>query len=328
MISSLRAALAASLVVVFVAAAHAEYSRKTPITEAVQKTRASIVAIRADKRNSSGGKRETIGTGVIVDERGYIVTSHHVVNTAYNVTLQLFDGTSLQAQIFAEDPAHDLAILAVRSSRKLKALPLGPGGDLMVGETVIAVGHPLGYTNTVSTGIISSLGREIKMPNDQLLSDLIQTNASINPGNSGGPLLNVNGELIGIIAAMRDGAQGIAFALNSETVKDVLARHLSARKIAGLDHGLKVQERVEEQGEHRQHVIVAAVDERGPAVGRVRSGDTILSVGDHDISNRFDVERALWQVPAGSRVSVKVLRGGKQITLDLLLDSDTRSARR
>ena len=104
----------------------------------------------------------------------------------------------------------------------------------MVGETVIAIGHPFGYTNTVSTGIISALGREITMPEGEVLGNLIQTNASINPGNSGGPLLNINGELIGINVALREGAQGIAFALNADTVQQVLSKHLERQQgVAG-----------------------------------------------------------------------------------------------
>ena len=107
-------------------------------------------------------------------------------------------------------------------------LPLAPVDDLMVGETVIAIGHPFGYTHTVSTGIISALGREITMPTGDVLTGLIQTNASINPGNSGGPLLNINGEFIGINVALREGAQNIAFAINAGTVKSFLQQHLSA----------------------------------------------------------------------------------------------------
>src|SRR5205085_2088984 len=122
----------------------------------------------------------------------------------------------------------DLAVLRIRSNKKLAALPLAPVDDLMVGETVIAVGHPFGYTNTVSVGIVSALGREITMPTGDVLNGLIQTNASINPGNSGGPLLNVNGEFIGVNVALREGAQGIAFAINTGTVKSFLRQHLSA----------------------------------------------------------------------------------------------------
>ncbi|HZT81701.1 MAG TPA: trypsin-like peptidase domain-containing protein, partial [Gemmataceae bacterium] len=201
--------------------ARGQYSRRTPIVEAVQKTRASIVSVKAEKKGS-WGRKETGGTGVIVDERGYVVTNHHVVASADRVTVSLADGSELAATITAEDAHHDLAVLRLSTTRKLKALSFGTSSDLMEGETVIAIGHPFGYTNTVSTGIVSGLGREVTMPNNEVLRDLIQTNASINPGNSGGPLLNINGELIGINVAIREGAQGIAFALSADQVQQVL----------------------------------------------------------------------------------------------------------
>ena len=111
-------------------------------------------------------------------------------------------------------------------------MTFAPASDLMVGEEVIAIGHPYGYTNTVSTGIVSALNREVSMQSGGVLTDLIQTTASINPGNSGGPLMNINGELIGINSAMRSDAQGIAFALNADMVQQVLSQHLSAGKMA------------------------------------------------------------------------------------------------
>ena len=209
--------------------AKGQYSRRTPIVEAVQKTRASIVSVKAEKKGS-WGRKETGGTGVIVDERGFVVTNSHVVASADRVTVHLADGSELAATIVTEDAHHDLAVLRLSTTRKLQALAFGTSSDLMVGETVIAVGHPFGFTNTVSTGIVSGLGREVTMPNGEVLRNLIQTNASINPGNSGGPLLNINGELIGINVAIREGAQGIAFALSADDVQQALSKHLSSRE--------------------------------------------------------------------------------------------------
>jgi serine protease Do len=183
--------------------ARAQYSRRTPIVEAVQKTRDSVVTVKVFK---SGRSKETVGTGVIVDERGFIITNRHVIHQGQRVTIRLADGLDVSARVLAADPRCDLAILRIRTSRALQALLLAPASDVMVGETVIAVGHPFGYRNTVSTGIISAVDREIEMPTGDILSGLLQTDANINPGNSGGPLLNINGELIGINAALREGA--------------------------------------------------------------------------------------------------------------------------
>src|SRR5262249_33044819 len=152
--------------------------------------------------------------------------------------------------------------------------------------------------NTVSTGIISALGREITMPGGETLTNLIQTDASINPGNSGGPLFNINGELIGINVALREGAQGIAFALPAEMVQQVLSRHLSAAKVARVAHGLGCHEWIpDEEGLVRQQVVVDQVTERSPAaLAGLQRGDVILRVGDRPVANRFDVERAMWSL--------------------------------
>jgi serine protease Do len=297
--------------------AKAEYTRRTPIVEAVQKTKAGIVTIRVDK---PGHSRETIGTGVLVDERGYVVTNRHVIHGGLRILVRLADGTELRGHVLASDPRSDLAILRVKAGKALPALLLAPASDVMVGETVIAVGHPFGYRNTVSTGIVSALDRQIEMPTGDVLSGLIQTDASINPGNSGGPLLNINGELIGINAALRDGARGIAFAINSDTVKAMLSKQLSAQRVAGVRHGLACRENVTPQGKRRQRVVVEEVAKGTPAAhAGLKSGDEIVQVAHRTVTNRFDVERALWDSRPGQTVEVKVVRGGKTLTVTMKL---------
>jgi serine protease Do len=302
----------------------AEHSRRSPIVEAVEKTRASVVAIKVEKSDGYDGVRESTGTGIIVDEHGYVVTSRHVIDGASRVRVQLIDGTEMEAAAMVSDRATDLAVLHVKSKKPLRALVLGPGSDLMVGETVIAVGHPYGYSNTVSTGIISALGRKIPMPSGEMLTNLIQTNACINPGNSGGPLLNINGELIGINAAVRDGAQGIAFAVNADTVKQMLTQYLSLETVAGADHGLKVAERVLPDGPNRQRVVVAKVGEETPAAkAGLKPGDEIVRVADHPVANCFDLDRALWDCKPGETVTMAVFREGKEMPMVLTLTSTT-----
>jgi serine protease Do len=316
------ARVAAALVIVACGAGtegRAQYARRTPIVEAVAKTRASIVAIQAHKKSQAGREKAT-GTGVIVDGRGYVLSNLHVVADSSRVQIALADGTEIDARIVMQDADNDLAILRVQTDRRLTALPLGPGGDLLIGETVIAIGHPFGYRNTVSTGIISALGREVTMPSGAVLTNLIQTDASINPGNSGGPLLNINGELIGLNVALREGAQGIAFAINVDTVKEVLSRQLSALRIAGIEHGLVCAERVEETTCCRQHVVVAAVGGQTPAaMAGLERGDEIRQVADQSVANRFDVERALWDHRAGEKIPLTVRRRGQDLKIELLL---------
>lgn len=288
------------------------FARRNPVVNAVQKTKQAIVTIRVPRPN---GAKDMIGTGVIIDERGLIVTNKHVVGVSKQVNVHLADNFQLTGEVLVAEASKDLAVVRIKTDRKLAFLPLAPTEDLMVGESVIAVGHPFGYTNTVSTGIVSALNREITMPTGDLLKGLIQTDASINPGNSGGPLLNINGELIGINVALREGAQGIAFAINARTVKELLSQNLSAMKVAGVNHGLTVAEKVVgETGGDRQRVVVAGFQGKG-----LQSGDEILAVASRQVGNSFDVERALWNTKPGDHVELKVIREGKEMTVTLVL---------
>jgi serine protease Do len=303
----------------------AQVNRRTPIVIAVEKVKPSIVTLKVE-RNGNWGKKEVVGTGVIVDERGYVVTNKHVVSGALKVTVTLPDTTEVNGQVYMEDGRYDLAIVRLPGNKKYRHMTFGPGSDLMVGETVIAIGHPFGYVNTVSTGIISAVNRSIEMPSGENLNNLIQTNASINPGNSGGPLVNINGELIGINVAMREGAQGIAFALNSDTVQKVLAKHLSANKMSKVQHGLNCSEKVLEEGENRQQVVVEGVTENTPAADAgLRKGDIILKLGDRVVTNRFDVERAFWSYKAGEKVEACVLRAGLETSVAMIVTQGSQT---
>ena len=259
-----------------------------------------------------------VGTGVIVDERGFVVTNRHVVGTARSVNVRLADGTELDGRGRCwPRPPTTWPSSSVDAGQKLPALPLAPVSDLMVGETVIAIGHPFGYTNTVSTGIISALGREITMPTGDVLTGLIQTDASINPGNSGGPLLNINGELIGINVALRDGAQGIAFAINAGTVKQVL-RPAPQRPAGGRRRRTAccMQEKVLRR-------------DRRPAArrggqwrpGELRSGRRDSRRRHADGQQQLRCRAGLVGHQAGQTVALKVVRGGQEMTVELVLQS-------
>jgi len=185
------------------------------MVEAIRKAEPCVVGIFLP-----AGKTVS-GTGVIIDKRGLIVTNHHVVGKSKSVVVRLRDGTKIDGEVILDRPEFDLAFVKVRADKDLPAVPTKQDSDIILGETVIAIGHPYGYTDTVSAGIVSSLDREIDLPTGGKLKKLIQTNAAINPGNSGGPLLNINGELIGINSAIRQDAQGIAFAIHCLTVNEV-----------------------------------------------------------------------------------------------------------
>jgi serine protease Do len=302
-------------------AAAQDVPRTNAAVKAVRKVKPCVAALKVP----GSGNKGPVGSGVIIDERGYIVTSRHVVCGADKVVVRLLNGTELCAKVIVSDVNRDLAILKVSAAKKLPALPLGPAGDIEVGEDVIAIGHPYGYAFTVSRGIVSALERSIELPNGVTLTGMIQTDAAINPGNSGGPLVNINGEFIGIVTAVRDGAQNIAFATNTDTIKRVLAEKLSALQVAGVSHGLQVQEQVIAETGNRQQVIVSDVSGATADTG-LKNGDVIRCVGSLQVRNSFDIERALYDARPGQQVAVSVVRQGQEVTVTLTLSSGVATA--
>src|SRR5262249_40514789 len=213
------------------------------------------------------------------------------VDKVQGIEVRLADGTALAARVVQQDPATDLAILKVDAGRTLPAILLGDSSDLMVGEEVITIGNAFGYENTVSVGIISALNRNVTLSDDQVYRNLIQTDACINPGNSGGPLVNIEGELIGINVAVRAGAQGIGFALPIDDVKRVAAEMLSTRRLAAVWHGLVAGE---VQNSTERKVVLVDVQAGSPAESAgFRAGDQLLTVADLQVSSPIDIERGL-----------------------------------
>ena len=197
-----------------------------------------MVNIRGEKTVGPGGATATggenahrvngMGTGVVIDPRGYILTNYHVVEGVREIQVTLSDESRFVATLVARDLETDLAVIKIAAPDKLPVITAGTSSDLMAGESVIAVGNAYGYENTVTRGIISALHRAVQVSDAQYYDDLIQTDASINPGNSGGPLLNIDGEMIGINVAVRAGAQGIGFAIPVDKVMNVAATLLGS----------------------------------------------------------------------------------------------------
>jgi serine protease Do len=196
--------------------ASAQYARITPMVQTIRKAKPSVVGIFFP------GAEKVNGTGAIIDKRGLIVTNHHVVGKLQEVVVRLDDGTKLKGEVILNRPDRDLAFIRITTDKELVPVKLKEDNDILLGETVIAIGHPLGYTDTISAGIISSFDREIEEPTGAKLKKLIQTTAAINPGNSGGPLFNIDGEMIGVNTAVRSDAQGIAFSIHCLSVWDVM----------------------------------------------------------------------------------------------------------
>ena len=302
-------------------------TRRTPVVEAVQKVQPSVVSISSEKRAASTARwpfsaeenqRPRIsgmGTGVIIDERGYILTNQHVVDKVQGIEVLLADGSRYPGRVVQQDPVMDIALLKIDAGRALPAIRMGTSADLMVGEDVITIGNAFGYENTVSVGIISALGRNVTLSDEQVYRNLIQTDACINPGNSGGPLINIDGELIGINVAVRAGAQGIGFALPIDDVKRVAVEMMSTRRLASTWHGIQASET--RKGGDRV-VVVAAVQPGSPAeAAGVRPGDWLRKVGSLAVSTVLDIERGLLDIRPGQKTGVVVVRGGEEKELPL-----------
>jgi serine protease Do len=308
------------------AATAATPSRMTPIVRAVRDAAPAVVNIQGQKpvvdANTARGMapREVngMGTGVVIDSRGYILTNHHVVDGVRQINVTLDGGQAYVAQLVAHDRETDLAVIRVRTPQPLPTIHLGTSGDLMTGETVVAVGNAYGYEHTVTSGIISALHRNVQVNETQQYLDLIQTDASINPGNSGGPLLNLDGEMIGLNVAVRAGAQGIGFAIPVDKALDIATRLLNVERLESQWHGITPLA-VDGPG---GPVTVARIDKDSPAAsGGIERGDELRQIGTTSIARPLDVERALLGRRVGDRVPVLVKRDGREMSLDLVVAS-------
>lgn len=300
--------------------------RLTPVVRAVRDAAPSVVNIQGQKSvtDSIEGVRGAavprqvngMGTGIVIDPRGYILTNFHVVDGVRQINVTLHDGQQYIAQLVANDRETDLAVIRIPTSHALPVLRIGTSSDLMPAESVIAVGNAFGYENTVTTGIISALHRNVQVNETQQYLDLIQTDASINPGNSGGPLLNVNGEMIGVNVAVRAGAQGIGFAIPADKALAVAAELMSIERIDRNWHGMTPAVIGAPQGP----VTVVRLDRHSPAeASGLQRGDQLVKIGSVSIQRPLDVERALLGRRAGDRVPVVVERDGAQMQMDLQL---------
>ncbi len=302
--------------------------RRTPIVRAIESQRDAVVNIHGQKLVGSSTEADGelrrvngMGTGVIVDPRGYVVTNYHVVEGVRRIEVTLASGRTTAATLVSHDPRTDLAVIKITVDEPLQVVTLGTSSDLMIGETVLALGNAYGYEHTVTRGIISALHRNVEVSRTQRYDDLIQTDASINPGNSGGPLLNINGEVIGINVAVRAGAQGIGFAIPIDRVLDVVTKLISVERVDNTWHGL-VTKSTGSRG-----VVVESVRGESPAASvGVKAGDVIVRVGDVPVVRQFDIERALLGRKAGEVVPVTVVRAGAEERITLSLASLRRDA--
>lgn len=299
--------------------------RRTPVVEVVEKVSPAVVNISTERLvpvsgwfSGQGGifgspfedlfrtlpgptfleRRASLGSGVVVDADGYIVTNAHVVSRASQILVTALDGKEFKAQLLGEDSNIDIAVLKAETSGPFPFLTFGASEDLMIGETVVAIGNPFGLQNTVTTGVVSALEREIKI-GDRTFPGLLQTDAAINPGNSGGPLVNITGELIGISTAIQAGAEGIGFAIPARRVKavfeEVVYDVISLEERLGLQvqqvtPGIAAYFKMEQ--DHGALILEVENGGLGEKAGLQR-GDLILEIDGQPVESQGDYSRLL-----------------------------------
>jgi serine protease Do len=296
-------------------------TRRTPVVEVFEQCRDAVVNISTTRiqsvRHQSlfdemfgpfGSPRSTtrsvtsVGSGFVIHERGYIVTNAHVVARASDVQVTFANEATYTAEIVSVDQEHDLAIIRIDADRPLRALEIGHSDDIMIGETVIAIGNPLGLQHTVTSGIVSALDRELNFGARADYSGLIQTDAAINPGNSGGPLLNINGELIGITTAIRGDAQNVGFAIAVDRLWEILPLMLDIERRKRARLGLRVS------GAPARVVAVAA-DSPADQAG-LRVGDLITAYNGAAVRNGIDYHVDLLAQDPGDPIDLTYRRRG------------------
>jgi serine protease Do len=313
--------------------------RRTPVVEAIARAAPSVVNISTKQvrtvemmprfwldlpdifRREFGDLlrprryvQNSLGSGAIISPRGYIVTNAHVVRQADEIIVTLSDETQLGADLVSADTEADLAVIKVTPKAPLTAIPMGTSSDLMIGETVIAVGNPFGYQHTVTTGVVSALDRTLEAPRGAEYKGLIQTDAPINPGNSGGPLLNIRGELIGINTAIRAGAQGLGFAIPVDRVRAIMVGLMNVRRAGQAWLGLRLRPDV------AGGVEVESVDKGSPAEkARLAPGDRIESLDGRPVRDAIEFETLVLEHKVGETLLIGVRRGGRAYSAPVTL---------
>jgi S1-C subfamily serine protease len=277
------------------------------------------------------------GSGIIWDLQGHIVTNYHVVYGADSIQVVLSDQTSVQAQVVGIDPDHDLAVLRIHTSKDhLFPIDVGNSQGLQVGQKVLAIGNPFGLDHTLTTGVVSALGRTIKSMNDRTIEGVIQTDAAINPGNSGGPLLDSDGRLIGIntqIISPSGAYAGIGFAVPVNTITRVIPQLIQFGKLIRPGMGISVIPDSIAARWGIQGLIIAKVEPGSPAdkaglksaketrLGRIKLGDIITKINQEPVKIFDDLMRILDRHKVGDRITVEVHRNGKSRKVKVRLKS-------
>ena len=303
---------------------------RSPVELAVQQVKPAVVflAVQVQTTGPLGmpEQQEGVGSGVIFDEEGFILTNNHVIEDATMIDVVLPDGRTFEGTVIGRSPERDLAVVDIDTDEELPVAELGRSDSLRIGQSVVAIGNALGLPGgpTVTTGVISALGRTIQGSMGQPpMENLIQTDAAINPGNSGGPLINLNGEVIGINTARIQQAEGIGFAVSVDTARQFVQQVVDQEPqpfigITGLDLSAAIAQQYQLPVD--RGVLVVEVSPNTPAdeVG-IRPGDILLMLNDVEIETVQQLQSALTDYQPGDEVTLTLNRDGSEIEIDLTL---------
>jgi S1-C subfamily serine protease len=285
----------------------------------------AVVRVETGPKVPNGRERGGLGSGIVISPDGLVLTNSHVVGSSREIRLRDIEGHVGDAQVLGVDPDTDLALLRANGVRDLRYASLGNSKGLRRGQLVIAIGNPLGFESTVTAGVVSALGRSIRSVSGRTIEDVIQTDAALNPGNSGGPLVSSNSEVIGINTAIISGAQGICFAVASNTAQFVLSeiiRHGYVRRayigVAGQTAPIPRRHAVLAGVENKMGALLAQIEPDGPAAkAGLLPGDVVIKLDGVEINGVDDLIRVLDRDRIGRRLAVDVLRLGRLRAVDI-----------
>jgi S1-C subfamily serine protease len=285
------------------------------IIEAVDKTKNAVVKIDVFKTIQGKLRPAGSGSGFIFSSDGFIFTNCHVVDGAEKIMVSLLNENEIEATLIGKDPDTDIAILKIFSDGYTVA-NLGNTDQLQIGQFVIAIGNPYGYQHTVTTGVISALGRTLQTQSGRMVDNVIQSDAALNPGNSGGPMITTDGEVIGVNTAVIQGAQGLSFSVDINTAKEIARQLIKDGKIFKAYIGIMLQE-VQINPKIRQHhnlqnkkgLFVTKIEENSPASrSQLQEGDIIISFNGKQINNSQELFRTLTRKDVLTMVDLSVIR--------------------